>query len=504
MCKFAARIAPQGKTTIGSVHRRQQAPRLVRIHHKLLVIIVLYSTLLVGLMFALMRWSVDHGMIEYINTKEIDLLQPIAAELANLYGEQGNWQPLKGNQQRLQRLIRQSGEKSSSENRSINKQPFDRFRERRPPRLLHGLTVLDQQEDTVTGPLNINTIKENIGDFNRVAIAYRDEPIGWLVTPKRKKITDGFELKFLQQQKQTFIFISLIVIALAAMIAYPLARHFVRPVNRLAAGTLALTRGEYTLELPEDRSDELGQLARDFNELAKTLDSNETTRKRWLADISHELRTPLSILRGELEAIIDGVRPTSQNSIISLHEEIMQLQHLIDDLYQLSNSDIGGLRYNKTSIDLSSLIRKVTELHRQKIEGSGLSLIINTPTTPLNIWGDQTRLNQLFDNLLDNSQKYTDHGGKIAVTATYVNNTALVTISDSSPGVPNESLAHLFDHLYRVDDSRNRNTGGSGLGLAICQQIVNVHNATIAASQSPLGGLTIEIIFPIDTVHTQR
>jgi two-component system sensor histidine kinase BaeS len=473
----------------------------VRIHKKLLIIIFIYSTLLVGIMLFLMRWSVDQGMVNYVNTKEIEILTPIVTGLSNLYAEQDDWTPLENNYRRLRTLVHLNRPNADL----TPKKPFEasngRIHPRRePPPFFRRLTILDLQEKTIVGELNIEVITAEKRAFNRIPIEYQNKIVGWLVTPKRKTITDGFELQFLQQQQQTFITISLIVIALAAMIAYPLARHFVRPINRLAAGTQALTRGEYSLNLPIDRADELGQLARDFNELANTLGNNETSRKRWLADISHELRTPLSILRGELEAIIDGVRSMNEKNVFSLHQEIIQLQLLIDDLYQLSNSEIGGLRYEKTQVDLCSFINTISEQHRHKIETAGLTLTLDTPKTSLPIWGDKNRLNQLINNLLENSQKYTESNGKITVSIHRDQSTAIITINDSGPGVPDKSLPFLFDHLYRVDSSRNRNTGGSGLGLAICRQIVSAHGGTITASHSHLGGLAIEIRFPIDTI----
>ncbi|MEH6558779.1 MAG: ATP-binding protein [Oceanicoccus sp.] len=473
----------------------------MRIHKKLLIIIFIYSTLLVGIMLFLMRWSVDQGMVNYVNTKEVEILQPIVTGLSNLYAEQGNWIPLEDNHRRLRTLIELNRPSDARLPKKLFKASNGRIHPRRePPPFFHRLTVLDQQERTIIGALNTAAITAEKKAFNRIPIEHQNKIVGWLVTAKRKTITDGFELQFLQQQKQTFITISLIVIALAAMIAYPLARHFVRPINRLAAGTQALTRGEYRLDLPVDRADELGQLARDFNDLANTLDNNETSRKRWLADISHELRTPLSILRGELEAIIDGVRSMNEKNVFSLHQEIIQLQLLIEDLYQLSNSEIGGLRYDKTQVDLCSFINTISEQHRHKIETAGLTLELDTPKTPLPIWGDKNRLNQLINNLLDNSQKYTESNGNITVSTRRDQSTAIITISDSSPGVSDNSLPFLFDHLYRVDSSRNRNTGGSGLGLAICRQIVSAHGGTITASHSHLGGLAIEIRFPIDTI----
>jgi two-component system sensor histidine kinase BaeS len=246
------------------------------------------------------------------------------------------------------------------------------------------------------------------------------------------------------------------------------------------------------------RNDELGQLARDINELASTLAHNDTVRKRWLADTSHELRTPISILKGELEAMLDGVRPVNKAGIQSLHHETLQLQKLVEDLHELNNADIGGLRYYKQSVDLVALLEEQLQRHRPVFDNAGLQLQLSNHPKILNAWVDSSRLHQLLDNLLNNSLKYTTCPGKVQIKLQQQGNNALLVISDSAPGVPDAALDKLFEHLYRVDNSRNRLTGGSGLGLAICRRIVEGHHGTITASHSELGGITITITLPLN------
>jgi len=275
-----------------------------------------------------------------------------------------------------------------------------------------------------------------------------------------------------------------------------------RPIREVVAGTRALTNGDYSSRLPVRGSDEISQLSEDFNTLAKTLDQNRTARQQWIADISHELRTPLAILRGELEAVQDGVRPLNAQTLDSLHQEVVHLTTLVNDLHELSLSDIGALVYERQEMDLGELLEQSIEKHSSLTSKSGLKvelMIGNGQQGPLEMLGDPDRLLQLFDNLLQNSCRYTASPGQIKVEARKQGNQIVIDWYDSEPGVNDQDLEHLFDRLYRVETSRNRAQGGSGLGLAICQNIVHAHEGTIKASHSPLGGLRLTLCFPCRT-----
>ncbi len=480
----------------------------MRIHNQLFIVILFYSSMLIGIMFLLMQWSIDRGMLDYVNTRQAEQLQPVVSGLSEIYAREESWNDLKNNKRQFRELLR-----SNNTLRLLPPPPRQERKKNRQndygppggkPKPARNIAVLDQEFTPILGKISQAALTDGENKIIQIAISHNGETVGWLVLPKRKEITEGFELQFLEQQREAFIVISLLLIALAIIAAFPLARHFVRPINRLAAGTLALTQGDYQLSLPVDRRDELGQLARDFNELAMTLQSNEQSRKRWLADISHELRTPLAILRGEVEAILDGIRPASKDNIASMQQEIIHLSHLIDDLYQLSQTDIGGLRYNKRPINFSELVKQQVLYHQQGLNEAELRLdFSDSNTDDITLWGDETRLCQVLDNLLNNSQKYTDASGKITIRLEADNDHAIFTIEDTAPGVPDEALSQLFDHLYRVNSSRNRNTGGSGLGLAICQQIIEAHGGTISAQHSSQGGLCIRLRLPLDKVSTR-
>jgi two-component system sensor histidine kinase BaeS len=215
-----------------------------------------------------------------------------------------------------------------------------------------------------------------------------------------------------------------------------------------------------------------------------------------VADISHELRTPLAILGGELEAIQDGLQNLSLESISSLQVEISRINRLVDDLYQLALSDVGAMTYRKTDVNLADILAEAIDRARPTLAGSKLTLRAHLPQNPFFVFADAERLAQLFNNLLDNSRKYTNAGGIIDVSLETATGYVTINIKDSGPGVTEEEINKLFDRLYRVEGSRSRASGGAGLGLAICRNIVEAHEGAIEALHSPLGGIWIRISMP--------
>jgi two-component system sensor histidine kinase BaeS len=206
------------------------------------------------------------------------------------------------------------------------------------------------------------------------------------------------------------------------------------------------------------------------------------------------------VLRGELEALQDGVRQPTPASLSSLLAEVTTLTKLVDDLHQLSLSDLGALAYRKSPVDCVHLLQIAVASFRDRFRAKGLEIVTLLPEqAPL--FGDPDRLNQLFNNLLENSLRYTDAGGKLEIGAEPLPGRLRIYWQDSAPGVNDEQLARIFERFYRTEGSRNRASGGSGLGLSICQNIVEAHNGTIYAQHSPLGGVRITVEFAIPVMN---
>src|SRR5690606_31073148 len=169
---------------------------------------------------------------------------------------------------------------------------------------------------------------------------------------------------------------------------------------------------DYGRRIADRRRDELGALAADFNHLARTLEQHRDSRRRWGADIAHELRTPLSILRGEIQALQDGVRSATPAALQSLHVECERMGALIEDLYLLSLADEGALDYRFEALDLAELVTEALETQAPVLSAAGLVLETDIAAVPA-IRSDGRRIVQLVDNLMANTRRYTDSPGRV-------------------------------------------------------------------------------------------
>jgi two-component system sensor histidine kinase BaeS len=480
----------------------------------------LFATLLAAVlvvvvgMFFLVHWSFDRGFLNYVNTVELKRLESLAQDLQDAYVDQGDWTFLQDNPQLWRRFLAASTPEGPQqfdpladalprEPGNMRHQPGmgnGRRQGRNPrhnmrPEMLNlfefRVVLLDAAKKVVVGPRQYPASLEMI-PLKRGAV-----PVGFLGHIPRQDVLAQHQLQFVRQQKKSFAVISLVIAALAALLAFPLASRLVRRINAVANGTHRLAAGKYRTRLAKGPADELGQLTRDFNSLALTLEKNEQGRRQWVADISHELRTPLAVLRGEIEALQDGVRQFTPAALGSMHAEIMRLNRLVDDLFQLSMSDIGALTYRKEQVDGAVILNQAADRFRAEFAKKNIGLTVAVPPPgELGLFADPERLRQLFDNLLGNSGKYTAADGEVRVSCRAAAGGVEILFQDSGPGVAAADLDRMFERLFRVENSRSRVSGGAGLGLAICRNIVEAHGGTIGAEPSPLGGVTIRVTLP--------
>ncbi|RBW41555.1 two-component sensor histidine kinase [Psychromonas sp. B3M02] len=480
----------------------------MKIHNKLFLVFFGFSLVLVTALVLLIQWSIGKGIIEYVNSKEVEALKPLVAVLEDEYKKNNNWQSIQNRNRHFGHLLflYSQGLDPQSQASTYEAKPNSRLpraegfapppRRRRPPTDLNeGFAVFDANDALIVG----HYIKGI--DYNRIAIMTDKVNVGWLMVPKHKQITDGYELDFIKQQRSYLWLIALITMVLVILITLPLARHLAEPIKKIIRGMHKLTQGDYQQHVDVKRKDELGELSRDFNELALTLYENDSARKRWLANISHELRTPVAILRGELEAILDGVRALEKQNIESANDEVKHLQHLIDDLHLLTSADIGGMHYRKQSLDVGLWLESEVPKYTSYLAAANIKLELEKQSGEFIAFVDPTRLCQLFENIMNNCIKYSIANlVKLswAVITHDQQKYLKITVEDNGVGVAEHHLPHLFESLYRVENSRNRQTGGSGLGLSICSHIVSAHQGNIKAAKAKLGGLAVIIELPLE------
>lgn len=331
----------------------------------------------------------------------------------------------------------------------------------------------------------------------RRAIVFGGQVVGYLAVSRALRPSDALAAAFLQQLKDKVLMIAAASIALSALAAVLLAAHFRRPIGRLNDGARLLAEGRFDTRLPAGRTDELGELARSFNRLAATLGAAEASRRQWVADTSHELRTPLSVLRAQLEAIQDGVRPAGAESTAAMLRQVMSLNTVIDQLYALARADVGALELQQSPIDLWRLAYEQAGGFGDKFAAAGLTLETGAVPAGALVSADPERMRQLFANLIENSIRYSQPGGRVALHADSDGGELAIRIDDSAPAVPDEALGKLGERFYRVDPSRSRALGGAGLGLALCRRIAEAHGGRLEFAHSPLGGLRVVLLLPL-------
>ncbi|PHM50055.1 sensory histidine kinase in two-component regulatory system with BaeR [Xenorhabdus miraniensis] len=427
------------------------------------------------------RLSFQHGFIGYIKQNSQMRAKMLADALTEQYQQYGDWRFLTQNDRMIFQIIRTIEQNSDIYKRTTSHGWRPQF------------WVVDTQMNRLVGHSN-----DIPAESYREPVTYQNGVVGWVIVSTSDKITRQADISFAHQQQFTSWIIAGFSTLLALIATFLLSRGFLRPVKRLVEGTHKLAAGDFSVRVIPSSQDEIGKLASDFNQLASTLEKNEQMRRDYMADISHELRTPLSVLRGELEALQDGVRQPTQETIHSLLTEVTTLTKLVNDLHLLSLSDRGSLTYRKEAVKVSELLQLSVAGYQGRFADKQITLALSLKEN-VTLFADPDRLMQLFQNLLENSLRYTNEHGKTIIQAYSNQHCWVLDLQDSAPGLTAEQCQHVFERFYRCESSRNRASGGSGLGLAICYNIVEAHDGTIHAERSPLGGMKIHVELPLMT-----
>jgi two-component system sensor histidine kinase BaeS len=473
----------------------------MRIWQKLaLVLSTLLVVVIITMIFAV-QYSFDRGFLQYVSRSEATMSRLLADTIEDAYALQGSWAFLRADRRALMQLFNDWNWRAGQRERALRQQEVLRevqtaFRRGVPPELLQiagRVLVLDADEREVAGQSTVLN-----GQASEYPLTVNGDHVGTLLVGRPETLTREIDLAFKEEQRNSLYLTGAILLALTLLVSWLAARMIAAPVRSIVLQGKRLASGDYQVRSDVRRDDELGALARHLDSLGRTLAENEQARRRWIADISHELRTPLTVLRGEVEALRDGVRVADAGAMDSLAAEAEHLGKLVGDLYELSLSDIGALDYRKELIEPADVLLEIAERMTTRFNAAGLEL--ETDIRNVDACGefDADRLTQLFTNLLENSLRYTDSPGTVRITAAMDDESHYcIFIDDSSPGVASHAVEHLFERLYRVEVSRSREHGGAGLGLAIVRNIVIAHDGTITAENSPLGGLRVRIRLPL-------
>ena len=294
--------------------------------------------------------------------------------------------------------------------------------------------------------------------------------------------------------------IALGVSALAALtLSWYLSRRVHRSATALSRAASAVANGHYDIRVPPPHlGKEFDALAAAFNKMAQQLGVVDDARRQMLADLAHEIRTPVAVLEAYMEALEDGVQPLDQDTISTLRDQTRRLARFSVDVNALSVAERRTTAIDARWIPAQALISTAIAAFAPRYKAKGVDLRPFVADGVPALWADPERLGQVLANLLDNSLRHTDPGGRVSVTATVADDELAIAISDTGVGVAPEHLPRLFDRFYRADAARDRQHGGAGIGLSIAKALVEAHDGHIEAHSDGHGtGCTFSVTLPL-------
>lgn len=488
------------------------------------------ATLLVLLLLIFAGFSIlglQRGLGPYVAEIEIRRMDWLAEILQKKYAVHGNWDLVRDEQSVLPRPPMNDDRGGPPDFDHRRGQPPQGpapdndggasagdppLRRPMPPPFMRGrdaiyqrLAVIDAAGRFVAGAPVV------VREAARMPLVHNGRVVGTLLLAPLQDIESEADRAFVARQSNVIALTGGVGLLIALVLSWLLARHWFAPIDELTQAAQNIARGRLDIRVAPRGSDELALLGHTFNSMAERLDTIESSRRAWLADVAHELRTPLAAMRAEIEALQDGIRTFDDRTALRLHRQVMRLGQLVDDL-RSSMREPEGIAASLVPVFPLALLHEALAMARERftqraltVDASGLEEL--TRRQPMAM-GDPRRLYQVFINLLENTLAYTDAGGQLQIAARTLGppDAAQLEIrfDDSAPGPAAHELHRLFDRLYRGDASRTRpsrdtdmNAGGSGLGLSICRTLIEQHGGTIEASASPLGGLCIVLTLPL-------
>jgi signal transduction histidine kinase len=276
-----------------------------------------------------------------------------------------------------------------------------------------------------------------------------------------------------------------------AFVAGRAVRRMAAPIGEVMEAADRVAGGDYSTRVQVRGPGEVGRLGHSFNQMTERLQANETQRRALLADVAHELRTPLSVIRGNVEGILDGVYPADETHLAPLLEETAVMARLLDDLQTLSTAEAGVLQLHRERVDPVALAQDTTAAFRARADRAGVGLACRAAGPVPEVDVDPVRIGEVLANLLTNAIRHTPRGGSVEVVVGPDPAGVAVSVADTGPGIDARDLPHVFDRFVKSADS-----GGAGLGLAIARSLVEAHGGRITAASTPGQGTVMRFVLP--------
>jgi signal transduction histidine kinase len=295
----------------------------------------------------------------------------------------------------------------------------------------------------------------------------------------------------------------LAAVILAVVLSYVMLRRVLAPLSRMTVISKDIAAGNFAVRVPAGSEDEVGQLARAFNQMAESLEKIENLRRSLMIDVAHELRTPLTNIRGYLEALHDSVLPPSTETFSLLQDETLRLVQLVEDVLQLAWADAAQGHLRLEPMDLRELIKAALDNFSRACAQNSVQVHFNAPPGPVIVAADRTHIARVLRNLTDNATRYTPPGREVDIRIAGDPHQVRVEYINSAGELVADDLPYLFERFYRGEKSRSRQHGGAGIGLAIVKELVEAHGGTVGAELAD-GRIHIWFKIPVDPSGPSR
>jgi len=292
-----------------------------------------------------------------------------------------------------------------------------------------------------------------------------------------------------------FLLAAVISLVISLLISLWLGRSIYRPLATVKAAAQRVAQGDYSQRVPEEGPTEVKELAASFNHMAGEVEQSQMRLRHFVADVSHELKSPLTSIQGFAQALLDGTaadEETRAKAARIIDSEARRLKRQVDELMELSRMQSGQVAMLQTPVDVNDVLTRSIEIYAMQAREKQVELRLYTEPG-LTVMGEADRLEQVFNNLLDNAVKNSPSGLVVNITSSQDGNTVRVTVADSGPGISANHLPHVFERFYQVPGVRT----GVGLGLTIAREIVLAHGGTIEVSSQPGEGARFTVNLPL-------
>ena len=331
----------------------------------------------------------------------------------------------------------------------------------------------------------------NPGAFAPYPLFLGGKQIGTLEAKELRPLREGIFLG----RSDRFLLLAVVAIGgLTILLSVFFSRRLTRPIGELAQAASAISEGDLKSRVSVSRRDEVGNLSKTFNRMAKALETHESLRRKLIADVAHELRTPLGVMRGELEAMIDGMIPNDPAHLQSLYEETGRLKNMVDGIEDLNQAESSSLSLKRQQIEITPFLENIVGRFRIPFQEKGVTLDLESAGGQI-LYADPERLSQITLNLLNNALKATDTGGKVLISVKPTDGELAITVQDNGKGIREEDLPLIFERFYRGPG------GGLGIGLTIVKELAEAHGARVEARSALGKGSSFTVVFPLGLLH---